>query len=139
MANTITNKTVYAGANRVIKYITLVSDGSQETNTVLYDSSVIATAVGLADPLTSNIESVYASVSAASTARIKLNWDATTPVLALDIPPVTSIVKADFRRHIPIGGLPNQGGTGITGDITLTTTGLASGDLMTLVLEIKRA
>lgn len=135
MSNTIKNVELSANPKTVVKYITLASDGTNETATIIYDSSAIATTLGLTDPLTCGFLEVYATASVASTARIKLLWDATTDVLALDIPPGQSPTKACFRS---IGGLINQGGTGITGDILLTTTGLASGDAITLVLTILR-
>lgn len=135
MANTITNTQTIVSRGLVIQYITIASDGSEETDLVLYDSSAVATSLGLAaDPLTCNLLEVYASVSAASTARVQLQFDATTDILALDIPTATDIVNKDFR---PIGGLKNTGGTGITGDITLTTTGLEAGDNMTIILQVK--
>lgn len=134
MSNTITNTTVSANPKEIVKYITIASDGTNETATVIYDSSAIATTLGLADPLTCGLIEVYASASTAATARIKLLWDATTDVLALDIPAGQSPTKACFR------GCPliNTAGTGITGDILLTTTGLASGDAITIVLTILR-
>lgn len=137
MANTITNTNLLLSKKRVVKYITIQSDGTEETDLVLYDSSAIATSVGDTDPLTSTIESVYFSASAAATARARLEWDATTDVLALDLP-VLAPTFIDFRRTLPIGGLPNQGGSGKTGDILLTTTGLESGDSITIIMEIKR-
>lgn len=141
MANTITSKTLLAGKNIAIVYVTIASDGTEETATVLYDSSAVATSAGDDDTLDSTILSIYASVSAAGPvaaaagARVKLLWDATTDVLAIDIPTGTNPTKANFRR---IGGLPNQGGTGKTGDILITTTGLEAGDAITLVLEVRR-
>lgn len=139
MANTITNTTLMAG-RRVVKYITLSSDGTEETATVIYDSSAVSAqdASDTTDPLDCTIESIYAVVSAAATARITLLWDATTDVLAFNIPAGTTQVKADFRREIPMGGLPNQGGSGKTGDILLTTTGLEAGDSLTLVMVVRR-
>jgi len=135
MANTITSKVLIDGKRNAVLYITLASDGTNETGTVIYDSSAVAATYGDSDPLTCTIEKVYASCNAASTARINLLWDATTDVLALNVPTSTNPTKADFRD---IGGLPNQGGTGKTGDILLTTTGLAAGDSLILVLNIKR-
>lgn len=135
MANTVTTKVISASSKEAIVYLTLASDGTQETGTVVYDSSAVAALVGLSDPLSSTIISIYGSVSAASTARAFLSWDATTDVLALDIPVATNPVKANFRCQ---GGLPNQGGAGKTGDILLSTTGLASGDKLTLVLHVRR-
>ncbi len=138
MANTIKDVTLSQSPLQVTKYITIASDGTNETATVIYDSSAIATAVADADPLTCTLLSMYASVSTANTARVKILWDASTDVLAMDIPAATNPTQVDFRRTIPIGGLKNQGGTGITGDILLTTTGLASGDAITLVFEVRR-
>lgn len=137
MANTIVNTRTLTGQDRVtIHYVTIASDGSEETDLVIYDSSVVATAIGITDPLICTLQSIYASVSAASTARVKLEWDATTDVLALDIPAGTNPTKNDFR---PISGLKNTAGTGITGDITLTTTGLEAGDNITIIIMVKAA
>ena len=130
MPNTVTQTTLLTGNAQVIRHITLLSDGSEETDLVVYDSSAIATTLGLTDTTNCRILSVYATVSAASTARVILEFDATTDVLALDIPPQV-LVKNDFR---PIGGLKNTSGSGKTGDITLTTTGLEAGDAITLIL-----
>lgn len=144
MANTIKNTTINYSTKEAVIYFTLASDGSEETATVLYDSSAVATLIQnidpkFSDPLTSRILEVYASASAAGAvvsgggARVKLLWDASTDVLALDIPTATNASKGNFRRF---GGLLNQGGTGITGDILLTTTGLESGDALTIVLTV---
>lgn len=135
MANTITNTTLLAGTKEAIVYVTLQSDGTQETGTVLYDSSAIAAIAGDSDTLTCKILEVYGSSNAASTARVRLLFDATTDVVAMDIPCATNPTKANFRR---IGGLPNVSGTGKTGDILITTSGLGSGDTITLVLTVGR-
>lgn len=148
MANTITNVVVNYTAKEAIVYLTLASDGTNETNTVVYDSSAVATLiqnikVEFTDPLKSRILEIYASASSgnqtsssgtsANGSRVKLLWDAATKVLALDVPTGTNPTKANFRKF---GGLVNQGGSGITGDILLTTTGLLSGDLITIVLTV---
>lgn len=135
MANTKTLKNILVSQKEAYVYLTLASDATNETSYPVYDSSVIAAAYGDADPLNCTLLEVYATASAAATARVKLLWDASTPVLALDIPAGANPTKGDFRAF---GGLPNQGGSGITGDITLTTTGLASGDNITIVLHVKR-
>lgn len=144
MANTITNSTMIYNAKEAVVYVTIASDGSEETGTILYDSSAVATLIQnikpeFTDPLTCRLLEVYASASAAAAtatgggARIKLLWDATTDVLAMDIPTATNATKANFRR---CGGLLNQGGSGKTGDILLTTTGLEAGDALTIILTV---
>ena len=133
MANTVTNTLIQAGISETIYYFTLVSDGAEETDLVIYDSSVVATALGIDDPLTSRIVEIQAEVSAAATARVKLEFDATTDVLALNLPANVNINHS--FRHTSF--LRNYAGAGITGDITITTTGLESGDLITIVLTVK--
>lgn len=137
MANTITSNYVLKNAPKreVILYVTLTSDGTNETNTVIYDSSAAATALGIADPLTCTVRKLDVVSAVAATARVKFNFDATTPVLAFCIPPGDMELKRCYGEWF--GGLKNYAGTGITGDLTLTTTGLASGDSMYMVLQIR--
>lgn len=133
MANTITNTRLLANERRVIQYICISSDGTEETNLIIYDSSVVATAIGIADPLKCTIvRARYVSTSALGT--VHLDFDATTDVLALAMPYNGSSMDMDFKD---IGGLKNTAGTGITGDILLTTTGLVAGDKITLILEVR--
>ncbi len=134
MANTITDTTIENGSKNVIKYIAINSDGTEETGTVIYDSSVLATARGVADPLMCKIRKIkYAtSIGNALDANIKLLFDATTDVLATSIP-LNHEGEMDFTN---IGNLKNTAGTGITGDILITTTGLVSGDSITLELLV---
>lgn len=123
-----------AGNSRSIVYITLLCvSNAQETNTVLYDSSAVATTLNISDPLKSTILSIrYSTTSSAG--KCQLNWDATTPIVAWALPYQSNDGTVDFTC---IGGLTNLGGAGITGDVTLTTTGLVSGEAVTLVLEVR--
>jgi hypothetical protein len=63
---------------------------------------------------------------------VNLLWDATTDVLAIALPSDVSDTL-DFRE---IGGLKNNAGSGVTGDIQFTTVGHATGDTYTIVLEM---
>ncbi|MEI6183895.1 MAG: hypothetical protein WCP65_00090 [Bacteroidota bacterium] len=133
MANTITNTRLLANEQRVIQYICIASDGTQETNTIIYNSSAVATAIGIADPLKSTIiRARY--VSNAALGVVNLDFDASTKVLALAMPYNGYSMDMNFKD---IGGLKNTAGTGITGNILLTTTGLASGNKITLILEVR--
>lgn len=132
MANTITNTQLLASKRKVVQHIVLSSDGSEETDLVVYDSSAVATTLGISDPLKCTLEKITYSVSAASTSRVFLEFDATTDVLAIDCP-AQAPAQLDFSS---ISGLKNTAGSGITGDIMLTTTGLESGDKLMIILEV---
>lgn len=129
MANVLVN-TLLINSNIVkVLYFTLQSDGTNETDYVLYDSSLL----NISDPLDSTLLEVQGVVSTQSTARVRLEWDATEDVLAFAVP-LTIPFQFDFKS---IGGLTNTAGAGKTGDLTLTTTGLNSGDSIVLILKIR--
>lgn len=132
MGNTVTQSTLIGGKRSIIKYISLNSDGSQETATVIYDSSALNTV----DPLTCTINKITYATSMRNTlgvnGNIKLLFDASTDVLACAIP-INAAGVLDFSYF---GGLKNTAGTGITGDILITTLGLVAGDAITLILDI---
>lgn len=130
MANTNTNTRINLGNRRTIQYITIDSDGTQETDLVVYDSSVVCAALGKTDTLNSMIKKISFATSGVAV-KVKLEWDATTDILAWSLGPNSGVYEFDC-----FAGLKNTAGTGKTGDILLTTTGLASGDSLTLILEV---
>ena len=124
-------KVLDAKKNRVLYWTGTLTDSTNPTAYAIYDSSTWSGT----DSLTSTIVSIKGHIAGSpATARAKLIWDATTAVDALSLP-----VGVNFDlRFKYMGGLKNQAGsTGRTGDIQLTTTGMASGDTATIVMEIK--
>lgn len=140
MANTITNAAISRGRT-IVKYVTLVSDGSEETDYVVYDSSAeaaVSTNDGVrVDPLNCRIMKVEGCLTVLDETAVDiscyLEWDASTDVTAFTIPKNRPF-KFCFEEE---GGLVNQGGSGKTGDITMTTTGLESGDRLFLVIHVQ--
>lgn len=136
MANTIKNTALVNNSYRKVIYLTLVSDGTEETDYTLYDSSVLATAAGAIDPLNCRIMSIQGCLSildsTAVDVSVYLEWDASTDVSAFNLP-IGRPFKFDFSKF---GGLTNQGAAGKTGDINLNTTGLESGDRLWLEIEV---
>lgn len=126
MANTVTQRVLSGSPSdrNYYKLITIVSDGSEESDLVIYDNSdaINITTVG-------RVLEVWAS---GSSCQCLLEWDQTTdsPIAALD--PATC-GYLDFRDF---GGIGNPGATGATGDVLLTTTNLDSADVVTLILHI---
>lgn len=133
MANAITNTNLMKGGSEHVNYLTLVSDGTEETDYVLYDSSALNTVDGL-DCNIMKIEGCITTLDhTAVDVSVVLEFDATTDVLALSLP-LNQPFCYNFRCF---GGLKNYAGTGKTGDITMTTTGLETGDAMWLVIHVK--
>src|SRR5574338_263641 len=106
MPNTIKNSTLLAGNKKSIIYYTLVCVGNaQEIASIVYDSSVLASLIGVTDPLTSTIVNIKYSCNSAAGV-VRLDWDATTDVAAWAMPFQGNEGEYDFEC---IGGLKNQG------------------------------
>lgn len=126
MPNTVTQRTlVGSGKDKtIVRLINIVSDGSEETDLVIYDNSTL-----VAD--TSKGRLVELMVSGSS-CQGQLEWDQTTdsPVFTFDPANGTTWDFSSF------GGISNPNGTGATGDLLLTTTNLDSGDVLSIIIKI---
>lgn len=128
MANTVVQTTLNAGPGEVTRLIHVISDGSEETNLVIYDNSTL-----IADTSRGTLMEVEsAGLSPAGVCR--LNWDQTTPLKLCSWNPGAQVCF-NWRK---IGGLKNPAGTGKTGDLTLTTLGLAAGDEFFIIFTVKQ-
>lgn len=129
MANTVQIQTLQDGGKYAVIKAYLASDGAsgELTDQVIFDASTFSGA-----PTDSTIVKMWAMTTGCA---FNLEWDATTDVPVLNMP-------ADMTENFDfecIGGLPNNAGTGKTGDILLNTSGFtAAGDQITLVLVIKK-
>lgn len=125
MADAVTTQTIVDGARNTVIKLTNVSDGTGESAVLKADVSAL-----LGAPSLVGIESVTYDIQGMT---VTLLWDADTDVTALVLGP--GIGALDFAWF---GGVPNNGGAGVTGDIKLTTTGHSSGDTYTIILELKK-
>ncbi len=126
MVNTVTQRTLLgeASSKNVVRLIHIVSDGSEETDLVIYDNSTLVN-----DVAKGNLVRVIAS---GSDAVLRLEWDQTADSPAISINPVNS-PDLCFKHF---GGIGNPGDAGATGDLVLTTASLDAGDEVTLIIEI---
>jgi hypothetical protein len=63
---------------------------------------------------------------------VKIDFDASTNVLAWNL-------IADYSDNLDFSGfsgIPNNAGSGVTGDIDFTTVGHSSGDSYTIVMKV---
>lgn len=128
MPNTVTQRTLLGGVSSryVVRQITIVSDGSEETDLVIYDNSAFINNVNKGNLMKLQVSG--------SSCLLKLEWDATADVPIISIDP-SGHEDMCFEA---IGGIPNPGGTGATGDVLLTTTGLDAGDEVTIIITVKQ-
>ena len=133
MADAVTSQTIQDGARNLIMKFTNVSDGSGESAVAKVDVSALS-----ADPMTgATCTRVVISKIQFSTVgmSVKIEFDASTNVLAAHL-------LADYADELDFTsftGIPNNAGSGITGDIDFTTVGHGSGDAYTVVLTMVKS
>ena len=129
MANTITQTTLLGSGTDtlVARHIHIVSDGSEETDLVIYDNSTL-----INDTSKGRLLKVEAH---GADCVLRFEWDQTTDS------PICSLNPADGQSEIDLtywGGGSNPNGTGATGDIVLTTANLDSGDEVSIFMLVEQ-
>lgn len=104
------------------------NDGDAEAAVLKVDISTLSGFNGNL-PTSLRIEEIDYSLTGM---QVQILWDATTDVLAWTLTPDAGN-KVDFGEY---GGLPNNAGAGVTGDILFTTVGASSGDSYSIVLSM---
>ena len=129
MANTITRRVLQDNTFRYVILVTLEGDGSGEETATRLNSVT-------GDMGTTNyVESIEATLTGFSA---KLFFDATTDVffaqLASDRDQIVDYRKGDRDGLL----LKNNAGSGVTGDIVITTSGLGAGDSGHILLTVRK-
>ena len=130
MANTLNVQILIDNPVRSVIKATIIGDGvvGDETFTI-YDASTYVSA-------TTNPKLYKIMVFNTGDVGGILKWDATTDVIVFTLPDPDHTMNFDFTDF---GGIVNNAGSGKTGDVLLTTTGLDTvGDSITLILDIKK-
>ena len=127
MADAVATTTIIDGPRKAVIYCTDTSDGDGEAAVTKVDVSALSQSPDLDTCTGVRLEKVVFSNVGMG---VKNLWDATTDVIALELP-------ADYSDTIDfsdISGLPNYAGSGKTGDIQFTTVGASSGDTYSVTL-----
>jgi len=128
MAITATSQTLTDGSKTaVMKFTAEMGATEDEAAVVKVDVSELSGA-----PTSVKIQRIWYSTDGIS---VKLYFDATADVLA-QIIPNSDIGYMDFRS---IGGIQNNAGAGVTGDIAFTTIGGGAGDSYVIILEVSKS
>jgi hypothetical protein len=130
MVDTVNSQTLLDGERLVIQKFTNSSDGTGESNVVKVNVSALApNSFGQACTGV-KINKIWSSTHGME---VRINWEATAPILAWAIPAETTYNMC-FGEHF--GGLTNNAAaTGNTGNITFSTADASAGDFYTIVLE----
>jgi hypothetical protein len=129
MADAVTSQTIIDGERNCVMKFTNVSDGTGESAVAKVDVSALASnAAGVACSEVRVMRISHAIVGMS----VQLFFDATSNVLLVELAE-SSNGHMEFEDF---GGIPNNAGSGKTGDILFTTKGHSSGDTYSIVLEM---
>lgn len=128
MADAVTSQTLLDGDRLVIQKFTNISDGTGETGVIKVDVSALNPDQYGHACNGVKINKIWAQTFGMA---VDILWDADTDVVA-DTIPADVMYKMCFSDF---GGIPNNAGTGKTGDVRFTTVGASSGDRYTIILE----
>ena len=131
MADAVTSQTLIDGERLVIMKFTNISDGTGESAVLKVDvSALAASATGaVCDRVT--VTKIYISTHGME---VRMLWDATT-----DVPFFLSSSGATQTLDMSaFGGITNNGGAGVTGDIMFSTADASSGDTYWCILEMTK-
>lgn len=124
MVDAVTTQTLVDGSKKLIQKFTNVSDGTGESAVVKVDVSALSQGSG-----SPKIMKCWFLTSGMA---VDIYFDATANVLGLSLP-ADQTGTLDFTSF---GGVQNNAGAGVTGDILFTTRGHTAGDTYVVVLEM---
>lgn len=125
MADAVTSQTLVDGERNTVMKFTNVSDGTGEAAVLKVDVSALSGA-----PTSVKITRIDYDISGMA---VNVLWDATTDVSA--------IVLSSGQHTLDLcgmGGLINNAGAGVTGDIMFTTIGASASDTYSIILHMKK-
>tara|TARA_Y100000813_G_scaffold191340_1_gene168249 strand:- start:1738 stop:2139 length:402 start_codon:yes stop_codon:yes gene_type:complete len=131
MADTVTSQTIIDGAKTAIVKFTNESDGTGEASVKKVDVSALSTN-GAGDTCSSvTIKRIYWACRGMG---VDIEFDASTNVLAICLPADST----GDEEYDTFGGIPNNAGSGKTGDIDFTTVSASSGDAYSIILVLTK-
>jgi len=129
MADAVTSQTIQDSERKAVLKYTNVSDGTGESAVVKVDVSALASnTVGTACTGVTVAKIWWQCVGMG----VELLFDATANVLVIGLSPDSN----GYHNYSDFTGIPNNAGSGKTGDILFTTIGASSTDTYTVILEL---
>ena len=131
MADAVATQTIIDGSKTAVLKFTNVSDGSGESAVTKVDVSALANnSIGQACTGAS-IQKIWWQCIGM---KVQILFDATSDVLAIEL----GENQSGYHDYSNFGGIPNNAGSGKTGDIQFTTVGHTSADSYTIILEVNK-
>ena len=132
MADVVTSQTIQDGSRKAVLKFTNASDGTGESAVTKVDVSALSSNAAGESCSSVQINKIWWQCTGMS---VKIDFDATTNVLAIGL----SEDSNGYHDYSDFSGIPNNAGSGKTGDLDFTTVGHSSGDTYMIILELIKA
>jgi|TARA_X000001382_G_scaffold116434_1_gene95621 hypothetical protein len=131
MADAVATQTIIDGSKTAVLKFTNISDGSGESDVVKVDVSALANN-SLGQACTgATIEKIWWQCIGM---KVQVLFDATSNLFCIEL----GENQSGHHDYTSFGGLPNNAGSGKTGDIVFTTVGHTSADSYTIIMQVKK-
>ena len=131
MADAVTSQTLIDGPQTAVMKFTNVSDGSGEDAVKKVDVSALSNSAGGLACTGVVIEKMWWQCIGM---KVKVLFDADTDAFCIEL----GENQSGHHDYTSFGGLTNNAGTGVTGDILFTTVGHTSEDTYTIILYMRK-
>ncbi len=132
MADAVTSQTIQDGERKAVLKFTNISDGTGEAAVKKIDVSALsANSAGAACTEVAVAKIWWQCVGMG----VELLNDATADTLIIGLSPDSN----GFHDYSDFSGIPNDAGSGKTGDVMFTTIGASSSDTYTVIVEVLKS
>ena len=131
MADAVTSQTLIDGPQTAVMKFTNVSDGSGEDAVKKVDVSALSNSAGGLACTGVVIEKMWWQCIGM---KVKVLFDADTDAFCIEL----GENQSGHHDYTSYGGLTNNAGTGVTGDVLFTTVGHTSADTYTIILYMRK-
>ena len=137
MADAVTSQIIgdNVSAKNILVKLTNISDGTGESAVAKVDVSTLAKSRSGDDCSRVNIEEIYYDIFGM---RVDLLWNASSNVICKVLGSNGAHTTSGYMDFRDFGGITNNAGSGVNGDLLLTTTGHTDGDHYTIILKLSK-
>lgn len=131
MADAVTSQTIIDGKQHAVMKFTNISDGTGESAVTKVDVSTLSS---LQDGTACSgvvIERIWWQCIGM---KVQILWDATSDQFCIEL----GENQSGNHDYTDFGGLTNNAGAGVTGDINFTTVGATATDTYTVILYMRK-
>jgi len=132
MADTVASQTLQDGIKQAVFKFTNVSDGSGESAVKKIDVSALSTNQRGQACTRVTIDEIWWQCNGM---KVQVLFDASTDLLCIEL----GENQSGHHDYSSFGGLTNNAGSGVTGDIMFTTVGHSSADTYTITMKVRKS